>query len=102
MSNETDGLMIDNIVHEMKLFDSNNPGASWFSWKFHCSLAFDSMTCKGRFVVNFHTNEIVGLARDCLTPDENCEELLEVHLNEEDKNGHVNIDPVPELARYFL
>eukprot|EP00957_Ditylum_brightwellii_P112843 8603779-Ditylum_brightwellii.AAC.1 len=99
MSNEADGIIIDNIVHEMKLSNSNNLGTSWFSWKYHCSLAFDSMTCKGRFVINFHTNKIVGVAHDCLTPYVICKELLEMHLNEQDGTRNANSDPVPELAK---
>eukprot|EP00957_Ditylum_brightwellii_P160463 12216070-Ditylum_brightwellii.AAC.1 len=60
------------------------------------------MTCKGRFVISFHTNEIVGVAHDYLTPGAICKELLEVHLNEQDENGNANSDPVPELAKHFL
>ena len=36
------------------------------------------MTCKGRLVVNFHTNKIVGMAEDALKTDVVLSELKEL------------------------
>ena len=62
----------------MQLFDQRNPNAGPTDWHRHVTLAFDSMSCKGRFVVNYHTNEIVGMASDCLKPNVILNELKEL------------------------
>eukprot|EP00957_Ditylum_brightwellii_P120210 9172661-Ditylum_brightwellii.AAC.1 len=102
MSNEPDRLIIQNIVCEMKIFDSKHLDASRLSWKRHCSLVSDAMTCKGRFVVNFHTNEVVGVAPDCLKTDVIFKEIEEVQKYDCNDDGSTEKEPIPELAKHFI
>ena len=43
---------------------STSSSVSPFDWKHHITLLFDSVSCKGLVVVNYHTNKIVGLGVD--------------------------------------
>eukprot|EP00957_Ditylum_brightwellii_P108986 8313453-Ditylum_brightwellii.AAC.1 len=101
-SNEPDGLMIQNIIREIKIFDSKHPDAGRLSWKRHCSLVFDAMICKGSFVVNFHTNEVVGIAHDCLKTDAIRKELEKVQKYDSNDDGSTEKEPIPELAKHFI
>ena len=60
-SNDPDGLMFANILRAADEFNNLNPGAGLHDWRRHCSLAFDSMICKGSSVVNYNTNDVIGL-----------------------------------------
>eukprot|EP00957_Ditylum_brightwellii_P035811 2714989-Ditylum_brightwellii.AAC.1 len=60
------------------------------------------MTCKGRFIVNFHTNEVVGVAHDCLKTNVICKELGEVQKYDSNDDGSTEKEPVPELAKHFI
>ena len=110
-TNEPDGLLLANILREAELFDQRNPNAGPFDWERHVSLAFDAMTCKGSFVVNYHTNEIVGLGVDCMKLNVILKELKEIEKFdksdkelEEDAAGNKTEESVevPEPAKHFL
>ena len=108
-SNEEDGILVGNIMKAMSDFEQANPGADRFAWQRHCTLAFDSMKCKGQFLVNYHTNEIVGIGHDTLKPDVILNELKELEaLNktdeqiETDAQGEPKEPPMPQLAKNFL
>lgn len=90
--NEPDGVMLPNIEYEQDVFTQKNPGATNLNWRRHVILAFDSMIVKGRFVVNFHTNEIVGVTADIFSRDVLLKELrdMEAHHNLSKQNEHKN------------
>jgi hypothetical protein len=100
-TNERDGVLLANLKKEKHAYDIRNPNADRFHWTRHCTLAFDSMTCKGRFVVNYHTGDIVGVDNECLKPDVIAEELKE--LNALEVNDESEAEPeMPPLAKHFL
>ena len=108
-TNDPDGILVKNIMREMQIFNDRNPNAGLFDWERHVTLAFDSMSCKGRFVVNFHTNEIVGMATDCLKPNVILNELTELQKSDmtgeqiQEAGEDANKDPpVPDVAKHFL
>ena len=45
-TNNDDGILIANALKEMQDFGAKNPNATRFTWVRHCTMAFDSMTCK--------------------------------------------------------
>ena len=65
-TNEPDDLLLANILLEAEVVSQRNSNASPFDWERHVLLAFDSMSYKGSFVVNYHTNEMSGVGVDCL------------------------------------
>ena len=113
-TNDPDGILIKNIMREMLIFNRRNPNADTYDWNRHVTLAFDSMSCKGRFVVNYHTNEIVGIASDCLRSTVILDELKELQKSDidispeqlEEQAAEVAADtndpPMPEVAKHFL
>jgi hypothetical protein len=91
------------------LFDKHNPNTGIFDWQRHCCLAFDFMTCKGSFVVNYHTYIIVGLESDSLQSDMIFNELKEIELKdkmseqlEEEKKTEQEKCEVHELDKHVL
>ena len=68
-TNDTDGILIANVLKAMQDFDAKNLNAPHFAWMRHATMVFGSMTCKGRLDVNFHTNKIVGMTEDALKTD---------------------------------
>ena len=104
----TDGIPIKNFLREMQVFNLRNPNADAFAWERHVSLAFDSMSCKGRFVVHYHTNEIIGMATDCLKPSAILNELKELEAchksgKQVEGGGDEKAEPpLPELTKHFL
>eukprot|EP00957_Ditylum_brightwellii_P078043 5932387-Ditylum_brightwellii.AAC.1 len=86
----------------MEIFDSKYSGASQLSWKFHCSLVFDAMTCKCWFVVNFHTNEVVSVAHDCFKTDVICKEIEEVQKYDNNDDGNTEKKQTPDLAMHII
>ena len=108
-SNESDGLLFGNIIREADLFNIRNPNAGELDWERCCSLAFDSMSCKGSFVVNYHTNEIVGMGVDSLETDVIMNKLKELEKKEKSdselqsdvQQGQSTLE-LPEPAKHFL
>ena len=81
-SNDPDGMLFANILRAADEFDKLNPRAGLYDWRRHCSLGFDSMTCKGSFVVNYHTTDVIGLGADCLKLNVILNELKELESQE--------------------
>ena len=108
-SNDPDRMLFANILRAADEFNKLNPRAGLYDWRRHCSLGFDSMTCKGSFVVNYHTNDVIGLGADCLKPNVILNELKELESREK-SNSQLERESttkdekfvIPEPARHFL
>ena len=108
-TNKPGGILLANVLREAELFDTRNPNTGFFDWQRHYCFAFDSMTCKRSFVVNYHTNKIVGLGADHLRFNVILNKLkkikskdrMEEQLEEEKKTEQETFE-VPEFAKHFL
>ena len=59
-----DGIMYENLSTAEQEFIDSHPDCPTKDFKRHVSLALDEMHTKGRFGVNMHTNELVGVSND--------------------------------------
>ena len=97
-SNTPDGFMKANVAMAQERFEEQNPGADRFDWRRHVTVALDSMHTKGRFEVNHHTNQLVGVANDAF--DKN---IIKDELKVLEKSGDENEKMIiPEMAKHFL
>lgn len=105
-----DGLLFANIMREAQVFDQRNPSASPFDGVRHCVLAFDLMSCRGSFAVNYHTNNVVGLGVDCLPYNVILNELkIMENFNKYDQQPNTNAVnnkekpfELPKPVKHFL
>ena len=99
-SNDEDGFMQANVERARHQFDQKNPNAPRFAFSQHITVAFDGMHTKGRFEVNHHTNELIGVADDAFE-----ENVIMAELNQLEKTASVDDDAnivLPEIAKHFL
>lgn len=104
--NDPDGVLLSNLEAARLKFDLSHPGCDKDDFKRHVSLAYDEMSVKGRFSVNYHTNTLVGIADDAFERSviEREFELLAADW----KNGDEDCEDddskitVPEATKYFL
>mmetsp|Transcript_19434 Transcript_19434/g.41004 ORF Transcript_19434/g.41004 Transcript_19434/m.41004 type:complete len:471 (+) Transcript_19434:601-2013(+) len=97
-SNDPDGFMRANVLIAQNRFDQANPGLGRFDWKRHMSVALDSMHTKGGFEVNYHINQLVGVADNAFDKDVLKDELKMLEKNDEEDSEIV----IPEIAKHFL
>ena len=113
-STDPDGIMYSSIAREADLYRKNNPPEKQsFHFDQHVFVAFDSMSVKGRVVVGYHTNEIVGFGHDAFEEDILMSELEDLEATggdgletEEHKAKTAEKESkkptVPPLAKHFL
>ena len=112
-ANDPDGMMYKNIKRESEVFNRSNPGMDPLHHDRRVIVSYDAMSCKGRFVVGHHNNEMIGVAKDAfdkdiilsemqeqLAMDQDGFETLE-HYEKTKENSAKKPDPVP-LAKHFL
>ena len=97
-SNAPDGFMRANVAMAQERFEDQNPGADRFDWRRHVTVALDSMHTKGRFEVNHHTNQLVGVANDAFYKNIIKDELKVLEKSGDEKENMV----IPEMAKHSL
>ena len=92
----------------MQDYAERNPDAGPLHWTHHTTLAFEAVKCKGRFVVNYHTNEVVGNANETLKLDVIMNELREMEAQNKEGNevetndqGKAKDPLLADLAKQF-
>ena len=100
--NARDGFLTANVEAAKQLFDQQNPLLNKKDARRHVSLAYGEMSVKGRFSVNYHTNELVGIADDAFEVSviERAFSALATNLDGDDDSDDDII--VPEPTKYFL
>jgi hypothetical protein len=100
-ASEPDGILFRNLLAAQSCFDERNPGCPSGDYRRTVALKLDEMHIRGRFGVDFKTNQVVGISADALEKS-----VIEREFNELirlEKEGEDTMEvSVPEPNKKYL
>jgi hypothetical protein len=97
-----DGILFDNLDTARQAFDQSYPNCPTQDFKRHLVMSFDEMHTKGRFAVNYHTGELIGIANDAFELSVIEREFKELKLDAGDDEDNEEEIAVPQATKKFL
>ena len=97
--NEPDGILYSQLEAAQQHFNEKNPNYPSDSFLRFVRLAWDEMTVKGRFSVNYHSGKLVGILEDAFEESVISREWAALSA---DPDSEKNDIVAPQATRYFL